>query len=190
MKGKKMTIEKKEVLLKNGQRCILRSPSLDDAEQLIDFLKVSAAETDFLSQYPEELNITDEKEKDILQWFIDSKKDLMIIAEINGKVVGNCTFSPIGQKVRIRHRCSIGMALYEKVWGLGIGTALLSLLIENAIGCGYEQMELDVVSRNDRAIKLYEKMGFVRCGNKPRAMKHKDGTYDNVIMMVRQLSHI
>ena len=111
----------------------------------------------------------------------------MIIAEIDGKVVGNCSFSPIGPKMRIRHRCSIGIALYENVWGLGIGTALLAILIENAIECGYEQMELDVVSRNDRAIKLYEKMGFVKCGNKPKAMKHKDGTYDDEIMMVKQL---
>lgn len=182
-----MTIEDKEVILKNGQKCILRSPKLDDAEQLIDYLKVSAGETDFLLKYPEEVNITVEKEKDILQWSIDSKRDLMIIAEVDGKVVGNCSFSPIGQKMRIRHRCSIGIALYEKVWGLGIGTALLSLLIENAIKCGYEQMELDVVSRNDRAIKLYEKMGFVKCGNKPKAMRHKDGTYDDEIMMVKQL---
>lgn len=182
-----MTIEDKEVILKNGQKCILRSPKLDDAEPLIDYLKVSAGETDFLLKYPEEVNITVEKEKDILQWSIDSKRDLMIIAEVDGKVVGNCSFSPIGQKMRIRHRCSIGIALYEKVWGLGIGTALLSLLIESAIKCGYEQMELDVVSRNDRAIKLYEKMGFVKCGNKPKAMRHKDGTYDDEIMMVKQL---
>lgn len=182
-----MKIESKEVILKNGKKCILRSPKLEDAEQLIDYLKVSAGETDFLLKYPEEVNITVEKEKGILQWSIDSDRDLMIIAEIDGKVVGNCSFSPIGRKMRIRHRCSIGIALYENVWGLGIGTALLALLIENAIECGYEQMELDVVSRNDRAIKLYEKMGFVKCGNKPKAMKHKDGTYDDEVMMVKQL---
>lgn len=40
-----MTIEDKEVLLKSGQRCILRTPKLEDAEQLIDYLKISAGET-------------------------------------------------------------------------------------------------------------------------------------------------
>ena len=39
-------------------------------------------------------------------------------------------------------------------------------------------MELNVVSRNERAVKLYEKMGFVKSGSIPNAMKHKDGTYD------------
>lgn len=48
-------------------------------------------------------------------------------------------------------------------------------------------MEPDVVSRNERAIALYEKMGFVRTGIKPDAMKHKDGTYDDDIMMVKKL---
>ena len=182
-----MKTESKEVILKNGKKCILRSPEPDDAEQLIDYLKISASETDFLLKYPEEVNITVEKEKGLLQWFVDSDRDLMIVAEVDGKIVGNCSFSPIGRKMRIRHRCSIGIALYENSWGLGIGTALLSLLIEKAAECGYEQMELDVVSRNDRAVKLYEKMGFVKCGNKPRAMKHKDGTYDDEIMMVKQL---
>ena len=93
----------------------------------------------------------------------------------------------MGKKYRIRHRCSIGIALYENVWGLGIGTYLLQELISKAKECGYEQMELNVVSRNERAIKLYEKLGFVKYGNIPNAMKHKDGTYDAEIMMVKQL---
>jgi len=182
-----MRIEEKEVILKNGQKCILRSPKLEDAEQLIEYIKISAGETEFLLKYPEEVNITEEQERGILQWFIDSERDAMIIAEVDGNVVGNCSFSPVGKKIRVRHRCSIGIALYEKVWGLGIGTYLLEELITNAMECGYEQMELNVVSRNERAVKLYEKMGFVKCGSMPNAMKHKDGTYDDDIMMVKQL---
>ena len=182
-----MRIEAKEVILKNGQKCILRSPKLEDAEHLIEYLKISAGETEFLLKYPEEVNITEEQERGILQWFIDSERDAMIIAEVDGSVVGNCSFSPVGKKIRVRHRCSIGIALYEKVWGLGIGTYLLQELITKAKECGYEQMELNVVSRNERAVKLYEKMGFVKCGSMPNAMKHKDGTYDDDIMMVKQL---
>lgn len=111
----------------------------------------------------------------------------MIVAEIEGAIVGNCSFSSVGKKIRVRHRCSVGIALYQKVWGLGIGTALLELLIVKAIECGYEQMELDVVSRNERAINLYEKMGFIKYGNRPNAIKYKDGTYNDDILMVKQL---
>ena len=62
-----MKIEEKEVILKNGKTCILRSPRLEDAEQLIEYLKISAGETDFLLKYPEEVNISLEQEREILQ---------------------------------------------------------------------------------------------------------------------------
>lgn len=182
-----MKIEEKKVELKNGQFCILRSPKPEDAEQLIAYLKATAGETEFLLKYPEEVSITVEQEKEILQWFIDSDRDLMIIAEVDGEVAGNCSFSPVGRKTRVRHRCVIGIALYEKYWGLGIGKALLELLLEKAAECEYEQAELDVVSRNERAIALYEGFGFTEVGSRPHAMKHKDGTYDDDIIMVKQL---
>ena len=111
----------------------------------------------------------------------------MIIAEVDGEIAGNCSFSPVGRKTRVRHRCVIGIALYEKYWGLGIGKALLELLLEKAAECEYEQAELDVVSRNERAIALYEGFGFTEVGSRPHAMKHKDGTYDDDIIMVKQL---
>lgn len=111
----------------------------------------------------------------------------MIIAEVDGKIAGNSSFSAIGGKFKIKHRCSLGIALYEQYWGLGIGRELVSLLLEKAHDCGYEQMELEVVSRNERAIALYEKMGFYAIGERPYAMKHKDGTYDSNIIMIKGL---
>lgn len=181
-----MIIEEKRVKLKNGQICTLRSPRLEDAKQLIDYLKVTAGETDFLLKYPEEVVISVEEERDILQKFIELEKELMIIAEIDGKVAGNCAISPVGNKIRTRHRCSMGIALYEKYWGLGIGTALLELLIAKAAEIGYEQIELEVVRSNERAIALYEKVGFVAFAVRPDAMKYKNGVYDDYVMMVRK----
>lgn len=182
-----MRIEDKKVHLKDGRLCILRSPKLEDADQLVEYLKVTAAETDFLLKYPEEVKISVEQEKEILKWFIESERDLMIIAEVDGKVAGNCSFSAIGGKLRVRHRCSLGIALYQKYWGLGIGRELTALLLEKARDCGYEQIELEVVSKNKRAVALYEKIGFERVGERPKAMKHKDGSYDSNIIMVKQL---
>ena len=182
-----MRIEDKKVQLKNGQLCILRSPKLQDAEHLVEYLKVTAAETDFLLKYPEEVKISVEQEKEILKWFIDSERDLMIIAEVDGEVAGNCSFSAVGGKFRVRHRCQLGIALYQKYWGLGIGRELMSLLLESAKECGYEQAELEVVSKNKRAVALYEKIGFERVGERPKAMKHKDESYDSNIIMVKQL---
>ena len=182
-----MIIKEKSIKLKNGATCILRNPKMEDATKMIDFLKVTATETNFLVKYPEEVNITIEQEEGILQWFNESERDLMIIAEVDGEVMGNCSFGAVGKKMKIRHRCAMGIALYEKAWGLGIGTALLELLIESAKEYGYEQMELEVVARNERAIALYENLGFEKYGVVPNAMKYKDGTYDDRIVMAKML---
>ena len=70
MKGievRKMRFKEKEIVLKDGTKCILRSPNEDDAKEMIDFLKTIAEETYFLSRYPEEV-ITDlDKEKEIIR---------------------------------------------------------------------------------------------------------------------------
>ena len=186
-----MKIDKKEITLKNGQTCVLRSPEASDAEQLVKFVKATARETDFVIRYPEEADIPVEQEKFFLQHFTDAARDLMILAEVDGKIAGNCQFSEIGKgRIKVRHRCSFAIGLYKDHWGLGIGSALIELLAEKAAELGYEQMELEVISSNERAIGLYRKMGFVKTGEIPNAMKFKDGTYDSVDIMVKDLRRV
>ena len=186
-----MKIEEKVITLKNGQSCVLRSPEQSDAEQLVEYVKATAGETDFVIRYPEEADIPVEQEKFFLQYFADAARDLMIIAEVDGKIAGNCQFSEIGKgRLKVRHRCSMAIGLYKEYWGLGIGSALIERLAEKAAELGYEQMELEVVSSNSRAIGLYTKMGFVKTGEIPKAMRYKDGTYDSVDIMVKDLRRV
>ena len=53
----------------------------------------------------------------------------MIIAEIDGEVAGNCSFSPVGEKTRVRHRCSIGIALYKKYCLIRIGLLKACIIV-------------------------------------------------------------
>lgn len=57
-RGKYMVVDEKKIILSNGRIFVLRSPRIDDAVQMIEYLKTSAGETDFLLRYPEEVNIT------------------------------------------------------------------------------------------------------------------------------------
>lgn len=186
-----MKIVEQTITLKNGQSCVLRSPETEDAEQLVEYVKATAGETDFVIRYPEEADIPVEQEKFFLQHFAESDRDLMILAEVDGKIAGNCQFSEIGKgRIKVRHRCSFAIGLYREYWGLGIAKALMELLTEKAAELGYEQMELEVVSSNERAIGLYKRMGFVKTGEIPGAMKYKDGTYDGVDIMVKNLRRV
>ena len=60
-------------------------------------------------------------------------------------------------------------------------------LIKIAKEKGIEQLELEVVADNDRAIALYKKIGFEKMGTFPHNMKYKDGTYADAYWMVKIL---
>ena len=53
---------------------------------------------------------------------------------------------------------------------------------------GIEQLELEVIEGNKRAMALYEKMGFRVVSEKPNAIKLKDGTLLSELLMVKDLT--
>lgn len=49
-----MVVKEKEFKLKDGRNAFLRSPSGDDAENMLQFIIKASGETDFLMKFPEE----------------------------------------------------------------------------------------------------------------------------------------
>ncbi|MBE5960322.1 MAG: GNAT family N-acetyltransferase [Lachnospiraceae bacterium] len=182
-----MVLEEKKVTLKDGRSAVLRNIRMEDAADLITYLKVTAAETPFLIREPEEIRITPEREQAFIQSKIDAKRELGLIARVDGRHAGNCSLMSLGPFGRYAHRCSIAIALYQEFCGLGLGEAMLQTILDVAKECGYEQAELEVVSNNERAKHLYEKLGFKVYGERPHSMKYKDGTYAGEYLMVKEL---
>ena len=70
---------------------------------------------------------------------------------------------------------------------MGVGTALLTALIDKAKEQGvYELLLLTVFSNNERARHLYRRMGFVEFGTFPNGLK-RNGQYVDEIYMYRRL---
>ncbi len=181
-----MVFEQKEIRLKNGKTAILRSPVPEDAVELLEYMKQTAGETDFLLRTPEECTMTPEAEAVYLQKFNDSPTDLMIVCTVDGKIAGNCQVSRKNKRKNC-HRGSIGIALLKEYWSLGIGSAMLAELIRAAEGWGLMQLELEYIEGNDRAFGLYEKMGFRVVGAIPNAIRLADGTLLKEFQMVRSM---
>ena len=182
-----MKFEPRTITLKDGRSCTLRPTHPDDAAEMIDYMKQIAEETRFVLRTPEEVTFTLEQEREILGHLLEDNGSVMILAEVDGQVAGNCSISGMGYKSRIRHRCSMAIALKKDFWNLGIGYAMISYLTELAKQIGFEQMELEVVADNERGKKLYEKCGFTETGRRMRAMKYEDGTYADEIVMIKLL---
>ena len=92
------------------------------ADALIQYLKVTSAETPYLIREPEEITLTHEQEVTFINSSITSERSAMLIATIDGKHIGNCSLQSLGNFKRYAHRCEIAIALYKKLGFKKYGT--------------------------------------------------------------------
>lgn len=181
-----MIFTEKKIVLKNGETAILRSPYPADAAQMLRYLQMTSGETEFMLRYPEECTMTVEQEENFLEGVRASSNDLMILCQIGDEIVGNCYLS-FNSFLKTRHRASVALGILKSHWRKGIATAMFDEMIRAARQRGVTQLELDVIEGNDRAISLYEKMGFGIVAERPNAIRVKDGTFLKEYIMVKTM---
>ena len=181
-----MILEEKKITLKDGRTAVLKSPCVEDAEKMLEYIKKASGETDFLTRYPEEWEIDVEQEKKWIESLRSSNDNMGIACYVDGDLAGHCD---IRYKTNMKdgHRAVLGIALLKEYWNLGIGSAMFSELIAEAEKYDIEILELQFVEGNDRAKHLYEKFGFTIVAELPNAFKLRDGTYLSEIFMQKYL---
>ena len=178
----------KTIILKDGRSCVLRNATARDGQAALENFLAAHGQTDFLLTYNEENTFTAEEESAFLQKKADSGNEIEILAELDGKVVGTAGIEQISPKIKLRHRCDFGISIDKSYWGLGVGRALTEACVECARKAGYEQIELEVVADNDRAVRLYEGVGFIEYGRNPRGFKSRLTGYQEVVYMRMELT--
>ncbi|MDJ1475515.1 GNAT family protein [Bacillus sp. LS15-K4] len=156
-----------------------------DAESIIDIRKeiiLSETTTKFFIVSPKKLPNDIDAEKEKIRKS-NEKGNLYIVYEVDSKVVGFLLFNRY-ELERLRHAGTMGMGIREAYCNQGIGTKLIEFLISWAKEQkGLEKICLGVVSVNDRAIKVYKRIGFVEEGRQKKQIKYEDGTYGDDILM-------
>ena len=110
--------------------------------------------------------------------------DRILVAEVNGEVVGNLGLHP-ATKVRRAHVAGIGMAVRDDWHGKGVGKALLRSAVDLADNwLNLLRLELTVWADNAVAQRLYESEGFLVEG-RHRAYALRLGRYEDVLAMAR-----
>lgn len=181
-----MLFEQKTVTLKNGKECVLRSPIAEDAAEMIANIRTCAEQTHFILRIPEECTETPEQEEAYLAGINQSEYDVMIVCFVDGKIAGNCQLN-LRRRRKVSHRASVGIALEQAYWNLGIGTAMFEEMIAIAKARGVMQLELEFIEGNARGRALYEKMGFRTVSMRPNAIRLEDGTLLHEYFMIREL---
>ena len=128
--------------------------------------------------------ISAEEEEKIIKGFNESDNTLMLVVEMDGRLIANGTITRLSKK-KMCHRGNVAVSVLKEFWNLGIGKKLLICLEDYAKEWGLSQLELDYFSGNERGKILYEKIGFIKVGETPNAFILEDGTRYNNIKMVK-----
>ena len=180
-----MRIKEQTYILPDGQEITIKSASPEDALKVKLHREATSAETHFMAREPEDGQLNLERITDILSGIADSERDFMVNAYIGDELIGDLGVTLIRPHIKYLHRAYLGMSIRQKYTGMGLGSFMMQIALEQAKANGFEQVELGVFSDNDRARHMYKKMGFKEYGMNPRAFKLKDGTYRDEIIMAK-----
>jgi UDP-4-amino-4,6-dideoxy-N-acetyl-beta-L-altrosamine N-acetyltransferase len=118
------------------------------------------------------------------RWFreYERKADEQIFAiEVDGRHVGNVGLHKVDP---VNRKAELGILIGEKgLWSKGLGTDAIRAALRYAFDIlGLHKVSLDVLDGNHRAVRAYEKVGFVREGVHRQDI-HRDGRFFDVVRM-------
>jgi len=175
------------ILLKNGKEAVIRNGDELDGNDVFDVFNRTHGETDYLLTYPDENSFDSEQEAQFLKEKAISPNEIELVAIVDGKIAGTAGIESVGEKYKVKHRAEFGIGILKEYWGLGLGKALTKACIQCAIDAGYEQLELNVVAENERALSLYRSLGFIEYGRNPRGFNSKISGYQELVYMLLEL---
>ena len=175
------------IVLKNGKEALIRNADAPDGAAVYENFNQTHAETDYLLSYPDENSYDPEQEARFLEEKTQSGNEIELVALVDGRVAGTAGIEAVGKKFKLMHRAEFGISILRDYWGLGLGRALARACISCAKEAGYEQLELNVVAENERAVSLYRSLGFEEYGRNPRGFKSRTAGYQELLYMRLEL---
>ena len=161
----------------------VREATPADAAVLLDHLKELAVEPGInIPLALDEITRTVDQEKAMLAEFSQSPRAIMLVAEAEGRIVGELSLKAISPRRAVSHVGTLGMSVKAAWRGKGVGRALMTAALEWAPSAGIKRVELYVYVRNAPAIALYEKFGFVVEGRRKAFIREGDEYLDDLVM--------
>jgi len=111
----------------------------------------------------------------------------LVVTVSSGQVVGFGFLRPFHPASTLRRTAEVTYFILPEFTRLGIGTALLQRLIEQARPMGVENLVANVSSQNEPSIAFHRKNGFHVCGCIERAGRKHDQDFD-VMWMQRPIA--
>ncbi len=172
-----------DVILKNQSTVTIRMCQIEDAEEIIQTVKIYLLDSEFIPLEADEFNPTIEQEKEFIQSFIDNDNSLLLVAIYKGQIIGNIDLTG-SQRKALKHTAVVGMGILKEWRNSGLGTALIHSAIDwtkhNSV---LEKLILHVFSTNEAGIMIYKKAGFIVEGVQKNLIKIDDNCYVDSFLM-------
>ncbi len=125
------------------------------------------------------------REEALTYWF--SSDHEVFVAEDDGQVAGTYYLHP-NQRGGGAHVANCGYMTAAQATGRGIARAMCLHSQEHASSRGYRAMQFNfVVSTNERAVRLWQHLGFEIVGRLPEAFQHPSLGFVDAFVMYRML---
>jgi ribosomal protein S18 acetylase RimI-like enzyme len=125
-------------------------------------------------------------EADALAYWLGPDKETFV-AEEDGAIVGTYFMRP-NQAGGGAHVCNCGYMTSAAATGRGIARLMCRHSLDHARVRGYRAMQFNfVVSTNERAVRLWESLGFRIVGRLPLAFRHPTRGYVDALVMFQSL---
>lgn len=182
-------VEPRTFSTRNGTNLVVRHATREDGAAHADLLRDIHATGEHLVTHTDERDDDPAREAEKLARVEASPEGLILVAQEAGKdarnLVGTLEFRGHAQR-RLAHAGWIAMGVRSDARGRGVGTALLTTLLDWARAHPtIEKVSLGVFSTNKAALGLYRRMGFVEEGRRVREFRLAPGLYADDVMMYR-----
>ncbi|MBI2617402.1 GNAT family N-acetyltransferase [Candidatus Gottesmanbacteria bacterium] len=177
---KKIVFEGK---IENNLPLIIRYPDHHDASSTHQYINSLSRERTFVLVQGEYISL--KKERDFLKENIRNihrKKGILLLAFSQKKLIG---ISDIQMKEKAcSHEGILGISVAKEFRGQGVGTILLSTILEEAklLLPTLKIVTLGVFACNQIARQMYKKHGFIEFGILPKGIHYKNHYIDHVYM--------
>lgn len=155
----------------------------DDAPAMLAILTESAREVDRILTRPEE--VADEAtERELIS---EGRPGLvLLVAQRGGAIVGVCGFQQ-GERAGLRHTADVGITVRADARGQGVGARFMLAAENDARALGVRRPTLGVFAHNERARRLYLRLGYVEEGVQRRHVQLADGRLVDLVLMAKEI---
>lgn len=138
----------------------------------------------------ERLYLTEQKAPPLSEVGAQVRKNIrtktpFLVAVDGERVVGFAAVYRFGLP-SLSHNVRFGIGLLPEFRDMGLGTRLMAGLLKMCRG-KFDFLYLEVFGKNQRARKLYEKMGFKTCGRIKKYVKGLAYGFDDALLMQKQM---